>query len=275
MPGELFMVWKHLSRNDMVYLFRVVSKAEQGEFLASKLGLDERYSGPQNELRRKATSELFTNLLGFCHRNQMNAEKASTLISIFYSTHKKSFGPPVAPTMDAFKYFKSLLLKHSVERPPFSIAIFTPADVKVITKYAIETYFRHYKMYQYVFGTSAVLILSSEDDGPETIVEEEPDVMPVGEEDDLIQEQDIKTRAQTEIESQEKSESSKVDMTDVKDDDDKKIEDLSTEEQKKFYEMFKNSHTKMQDDFQKKVNEQQEAFTQKLEGMFKKINNEG
>ena len=34
------------------------------EFLASKLGLNERYSGPQNELRRKATSELFTNLLG-------------------------------------------------------------------------------------------------------------------------------------------------------------------------------------------------------------------
>ena len=60
-------------------------------------------------------------------------------------------------------------------------------------------------MYQYVFGTSAVLILSSEDDGPKTIVEEEPDVMPVGEEDDLIQEQDIKTRAQTGInESQEK-----------------------------------------------------------------------
>lgn len=53
----------------------------------------------------------------------------------------------------AYGLFEDLLLKHSVERPPFSIAVFSYTDTKAINTHFVNTYFRHLKMYQYVFGT--------------------------------------------------------------------------------------------------------------------------
>jgi hypothetical protein len=47
---------------------------------------------------------------------------------------------------DSFTMFKHLLVKHSCQRPPFSTGIFDKADVTSITNYALDTFFRHYKM---------------------------------------------------------------------------------------------------------------------------------
>merc|ERR1712232_1296612 len=49
--------------------------------------------------------------------------------------------------------FKSWLLKHSVERPPWSIGIFAFEDVQAITEYVHATFFRHYKLYMYTYMT--------------------------------------------------------------------------------------------------------------------------
>ncbi|KAJ3027904.1 UNVERIFIED_CONTAM: hypothetical protein HDU68_002870 [Siphonaria sp. JEL0065] len=54
--------------------------------------------------------------------------------------------------MDAdYAFFKDLLLKHCINRPPFSEQIFTFAEMKLITDFATNTYFRHYLMYKYTF----------------------------------------------------------------------------------------------------------------------------
>ena len=47
----------------------------------------------------------------------------------------------------SFNNFKELVLRHSVFRPPHSLAIFTLDDVKLIEKFGLETYYRHYEMY--------------------------------------------------------------------------------------------------------------------------------
>ena len=47
---------------------------------------------------------------------------------------------------DSFAVFKHLLLKHSCQRPPFSTGVFTPAEVPEISKYVLDTFYRHYKM---------------------------------------------------------------------------------------------------------------------------------
>ncbi len=46
-----------------------------------------------------------------------------------------------------------------MESPPFAIAVFDLADVNIITNHIINTYFRHLKLYQYVFGTTKELEL--------------------------------------------------------------------------------------------------------------------
>lgn len=44
----------------------------------------------------------------------------------------------------AFAMFKELLLRHSVQRPPHSLAVFTLDDVKVINDYVQDSFFRFY-----------------------------------------------------------------------------------------------------------------------------------
>ncbi|KAJ8601601.1 hypothetical protein CTAYLR_008462 [Chrysophaeum taylorii] len=55
-------------------------------------------------------------------------------------------------TMDAsFKKLEALLLKHSVERPPYSVGIFDQADVAAIVDVMLHTYFRHWRLYKTCF----------------------------------------------------------------------------------------------------------------------------
>ena len=57
----------------------------------------------------------------------------------------------------SFTYFKSLLVGHSVDRPPWSVQVFSLEDVKLITEYVTNTYYRHYKLYNYAFNKRQIL----------------------------------------------------------------------------------------------------------------------
>ncbi|KAF4687604.1 hypothetical protein FOZ60_003769 [Perkinsus olseni] len=81
----------------------------------------------------------------FCQQESLTAVKASTLLSLMKEA--------VLHRMDvttAFSLFRRLLLKHSVQRPPFSIRVFTLEEVKKITEFAVNTFFTHYKLYVYM-----------------------------------------------------------------------------------------------------------------------------
>merc|ERR1719343_337563 len=60
----------------------------------------------------------------------------------------------------AFDVCKQLLLKHGVERPPWSVGIFSFDDIKAIMDYVHNTFFRHYKLYMYAFMTHCDLSFS-------------------------------------------------------------------------------------------------------------------
>jgi hypothetical protein len=48
----------------------------------------------------------------------------------------------------SFEFFKELLLRHSVQRPPFSVGLFSFQEMKAITEWMMDSYYRHYKLYQ-------------------------------------------------------------------------------------------------------------------------------
>lgn len=52
------------------------------------------------------------------------------------------------------KYFNELIVRHSINRPPFSIQIFKLQDVIKITEYLSKNYLSNYKLYKYVFTSS-------------------------------------------------------------------------------------------------------------------------
>ncbi|KAK3727829.1 hypothetical protein QZH41_008249, partial [Actinostola sp. cb2023] len=76
---------------------------------------------------------------------------------------------PYGNVESVFEYCKELILCHSMKRPPFSIALFSTDQVKVITTYIVNIYFRHYKLYKYAFTPKIRLDLAIDYVGlPET-----------------------------------------------------------------------------------------------------------
>jgi len=64
---------------------------------------------------------------------------------------------------DAFQLFKDWLLKHGVQRPPKSVGIFSFEEIKKVMEYVHNTFFRHYRLYMYVYMTHCEMAFRSED----------------------------------------------------------------------------------------------------------------
>eukprot|EP00164_Ancoracysta_twista_P002556 GFYU01003404.1.p1 GENE.GFYU01003404.1~~GFYU01003404.1.p1 ORF type:complete len:261 (-),score=84.73 GFYU01003404.1:659-1441(-) len=96
----------------------------------------------------------------FCKEQKFSEEKTSTFLSILKDNHIQSISE-LWPMETSFENFKSVLLTHSVHRPPFSVGVFSLQDVKLITDYVVDTYFRHYKLYKYTFVKRNIMNLTT------------------------------------------------------------------------------------------------------------------
>ena len=54
---------------------------------------------------------------------------------------------------------KQILKKHCLQRPPYSIFIFTEEEASSLTNFMLRTFFRHYSLYEYSFKPKIDLIL--------------------------------------------------------------------------------------------------------------------
>lgn len=53
---------------------------------------------------------------------------------------------------------QNLLLAHSVQRPPYSIGLFSHSEFQRILTWALDSYYRHYKLYQYAYTNRCVCV---------------------------------------------------------------------------------------------------------------------
>merc|ERR1712224_341367 len=86
----------------------------------------------------------------FAKAQGFSPECTSTFFSIMKSTFDNSMEQLIAVDQ-AFGLFKTLLLRHSVQRPPYSVGVFTLPQLKAINDFVLNGFFRHYKLYRYVF----------------------------------------------------------------------------------------------------------------------------
>ena len=63
---------------------------------------------------------------------------------------------------ESFEMFKTLLLRHAIQRPPHSLAVFSLQDVKDIDLFVQDTFYRHYSMYFYTLTVQDMLQLTSQ-----------------------------------------------------------------------------------------------------------------
>jgi len=135
--------------------------------------------GLQDETKRNAIMlDLYFNCLAFANEKSFTSEKAATFLAIVKATHQKAIGEMMT-VENSFAYFRTLVLQNSVQRPPYSLGIFNFKEMSEITEYMLASYYRHYKLYQYVY--THLVKLDIEHRAP--IVEIAPEITPLTEAD--------------------------------------------------------------------------------------------
>ncbi|XP_058425595.1 cilia- and flagella-associated protein 119 isoform X3 [Diceros bicornis minor] len=201
LPQPRICMWKYLDIHSMQRLEKTANVQEMREVLAKLLGL----GGPEQSLRDAITLDLFSHALIFCRQQGFSLEQTSTVCALLQDLHKACVATPLGNVEECYRYFTSVLFCHGVRRPPFSINLFKEEQLLALADYVVNTYFRHFKLYKYVFTPQVRLDLSltymglqppklepedemekeggeeveeqavtPQDEEPETVVQEEP-----------------------------------------------------------------------------------------------------
>ncbi|CAF1054454.1 unnamed protein product [Rotaria sordida] len=144
-PKATIVVWTDLSRDQVRKLEELNDAESINNFFIKIFNLE------PNTKRTTILCDLYYYALNFARTNRFNHEQISTFISILKRVHEMCIQTPFANMEETYKYFKELILKHSFSRPPQSLRIFTADGTKKVTDYIVDTYFRHYKMYKFIF----------------------------------------------------------------------------------------------------------------------------
>uniref|UniRef100_S4RWM8 Si:ch73-81k8.2 n=1 Tax=Petromyzon marinus TaxID=7757 RepID=S4RWM8_PETMA len=142
--------------NNMDLLEQAVTAHQLRETLSDVLGLRQH----MDEERTQVELDLYFYTVQFAREHNFNKEQTSVLFTIVKRTHEVCTETPLGNLEQCFSYFRELVLCHAVRRPPFSIDLFNAEEVKLIMDYVVNTYFRHYKLYKYVFTPTVRLDLS-------------------------------------------------------------------------------------------------------------------
>jgi len=152
------LIWTDLTLDNVVDLQRNEAIEDVQSLLADIFNLTDWKDDP----RQSILVDLYYYTLQFGKDNGFTEEQMSAWFSIIKSVHEMAVDTPYGNVEPVFKYFKELLLCHSVKRPPYSVALFSVDQVKKLTTYTVNTYFRHFKMYKYAFTPKVRLDISLE-----------------------------------------------------------------------------------------------------------------
>ncbi|XP_060029070.1 cilia- and flagella-associated protein 119 isoform X3 [Erinaceus europaeus] len=156
LPQPRICMWKYLDIHSMHQLEKAVGTDEMREVLAKLLGLD----CPAENLREAIILDLFSHAVIFCRQQGFSLEQTSTVCAMLQDLHKACVATPLGNLEECYRYFTSVLFCHGVRRPPFSINLFKEEQLLALADYVVNTYFRHFKLYKYVFTPQVQLDLS-------------------------------------------------------------------------------------------------------------------
>ncbi|XP_004856246.1 coiled-coil domain-containing protein 189 isoform X3 [Heterocephalus glaber] len=115
---------------------------------------------PEQSLRDAVTLDLFSHALIFCHQQSFSLEQTSAACALLQDLHQACVATPLGNVEECYRYFTTALFSHGVRRPPFSIDLFKKEQLLALADYVVNTYFRHFKLYKYVFTPQVRLDLS-------------------------------------------------------------------------------------------------------------------
>ncbi|XP_001371594.1 cilia- and flagella-associated protein 119 [Monodelphis domestica] len=156
LPQPRICLWKYLDIHSMELLEKTTTLEEMQELMAELLGLGKKDRSP----REAVILDMFCHTLIFCRQQNFSSEQTSAACALLQDLHKACIATPLGNVEDCFRFFTSLLFCHGVRRPPFSIDLFGEDQLMNLSDYIVNTYFRHFKLYKYVFTPQVRLDLS-------------------------------------------------------------------------------------------------------------------
>ncbi|XP_040297079.1 coiled-coil domain-containing protein 189 [Bufo bufo] len=155
------LVWKDVTVRDLERLERAQSDDDLHRALSEWLHVE----GGLCEPRASALRDLYYYTVRFCWDRGFSREQTSCVFSVVKETHAACVGSPLGNVAECYRHFQDLLLCHAVHRPPSSISLFSAQQLLHISDYMVTTYFRHFKLYKYVFTPQVKLDLAVTYDG--------------------------------------------------------------------------------------------------------------
>mmetsp|Transcript_27196 Transcript_27196/g.56419 ORF Transcript_27196/g.56419 Transcript_27196/m.56419 type:complete len:278 (-) Transcript_27196:83-916(-) len=152
--GPLFLYHCDVTEEDMARITAAASKDEVKQLLKDCMKIDH-----AEGFRTEILADMHYHNYTFCVAHSFTALKTSTFLSIMKLVLEEAVSRRLTAS-EAFDVFKDWLLKHSVERPPWNVGVFTFDDVKAVMDYVHNTFFRHYRLYMYVYRTRCDLGIS-------------------------------------------------------------------------------------------------------------------
>ncbi|XP_078394254.1 cilia- and flagella-associated protein 119 isoform X2 [Cetorhinus maximus] len=148
LPDVKICLWEDLSFSGM----DIIQKASSTEEVKEALRLLLCVSLDESDPRAAILLDLYVYTLQFAKSQAFSKEQTSALFSIVKRLHQACTATSLGNVDECFNYFTELVLCHSVAgKPPFSIDLFNGDEVNLVTDYIVDTYFRHFKLYKYIF----------------------------------------------------------------------------------------------------------------------------
>lgn len=147
MGRPIFLRYTDVKEEDIARLAQAESKTQVKNILKECMKVDQ-----SEGFRTDILADLHYHNYTFCVKAELSPDKTSTLLSIVKVLLEEAVEKRL-PEEDAFASFKDWLLKHGVERPPWSVGVFNFEEIKKIMDYVHNTFFRHYRLYMYVYMT--------------------------------------------------------------------------------------------------------------------------
>ncbi|XP_039620993.1 coiled-coil domain-containing protein 189 isoform X2 [Polypterus senegalus] len=148
------LLWADLTFSDMD-LVEDARTIEQLQAVLAKLF----HLQPSNP-RDGILLDLYVYNVLFCRDHHFNKEQTSAFFSIVKLVHEACMETPLGNVSQCFELLRELVLCHSVRRPPFSVDLFDMHQVRLVSEYVVNTYFRHFKLYKYAFTAQVRLDLT-------------------------------------------------------------------------------------------------------------------
>jgi len=156
-------------RKDIWCMFNQVPSGPANQLLSAELKEEKQILNDLFKLEefeepfRYIVLELYHKVLIFCKtvKPEFNAEKLSTLLGIFDVTFKKAVKKDISQ-QKFYNSFKKLLLAHSIQRPPYSLCVFSSEDVKAIAEFFVEEVYKYYNLYHFKLQPRYELSLSTD-----------------------------------------------------------------------------------------------------------------